>query len=115
MSRIVLAVLMGMAMMTAGMISDAQAADAGKGKLVYAQKCSSCHGKEGKGDGPFGKNLTPPAANFTDPAGTAKKSDTELLDKIAKGGRGTAMPAFKSLSADERANVLAYIRAMAGK
>lgn len=115
MRGIISAALVGMAIMLTGMPADAQAGDAGKGKLIYAQKCGSCHGKEGKGDGPFGKNLTPSAANFSDPAGTAKKSDAELLDKIAKGGKGTAMPAFRSLSDKERADVLAYIRTLAGK
>lgn len=115
MKQIVAVSLLGAAVAMAGLPYDAIAGDAGKGRLIYAQKCGSCHGKEGKGDGPIGKKLLPPPANFLDPAGTPKKSDNELLDKIARGGQGTAMPAFRSLSADERADVLAYIRTLAGK
>ena len=115
MYRIISAAFVVMAILMTGMLSEAQAGDAGKGKLIYAQKCGSCHGKEGKGDGPFGKNLTPPAANLADPAGTGRKTDAELLEKIAKGGKGTAMPAFKSLSDQERTDVLSYVRTLAGK
>ena len=36
-----------------------------RGKALYAQTCATCHGAEGKGDGPGGKGLNPKPRNFT--------------------------------------------------
>lgn len=113
--KILAALLLGGAISVTVSAPGASAADAAQGKMIYLQKCFSCHGKNGKGDGPMSKSLVPPAANFTDPAGTPRKSDAELLEKIATGGKGTAMPAFKSLNPEQQANVLAYVRTLAGK
>src|SRR5262249_33503707 len=43
----------------------ATAADAEKGKGLYASRCAFCHGASGAGDGPAGKALKPPPTNFT--------------------------------------------------
>src|SRR5262245_35054347 len=38
-----------------------------KGREVYLDRCASCHGPSGKGDGPTGKILTgPPPGDLTD-------------------------------------------------
>ena len=88
--------------------------DAGAGKIVYERSCATCHGKEGKGDGPGAMSLKPRPTNLTDPAVTAK-SDKEIFDIMTKGKSGTPMIAFeKSLSEEQRWNVLVYIRSLAG-
>jgi mono/diheme cytochrome c family protein len=67
----------------------------------------------GKGDGPIGKMLIPPAANLTV---LGKKSDQELLATIQDGRPGTAMPSWKdNLSAQEIADVLFYVRSFGQK
>ena len=43
------------------------------GKRIYAQRCASCHGAAGRGDGPNAKGLDPPPIAFTDVA-RAKKA-----------------------------------------
>ena len=83
--------------------------DAGKGKAIFQAKCVTCHGAQGKGDGPIGKQLKPPAGDFTS-AESKKKSDAELLDVIQNGKPKTAMVAWKSqLSEAEIQDVLAYV------
>jgi mono/diheme cytochrome c family protein len=79
-----------------------------KGKSVYTTHCLNCHGRMGKGDGPIGKMLIPPAANLTV---LGKKSDQELLTTIQDGRPGTAMPSWKgNLSAQDILDVLSYVR-----
>ena len=82
--------------------------DPAKGQKVYDSHCRNCHGKKGKGDGPIGRLLVPPAANLTI---VEKKSDEALLKTIQNGRSGTAMPPWKqTLSQEKIFNVLAFIR-----
>jgi mono/diheme cytochrome c family protein len=85
-----------------------------QGARIYQQDCSACHGPQGEGDGPAGKQLKPPAANLASlshmPMG---QSDAYLYWTIAEGGQqfGTAMPSFKgALSPNDRWAVVDYLR-----
>lgn len=83
--------------------------DSGKGKTLYEKLCAACHGSEGKGDGPAGKVLVPPAADFTS-AASKKKSVAELQRIIEQGKPGTAMIAWKGqLSSNDVADLVAYL------
>ncbi|MGD9730014.1 MAG: cytochrome c [Nitrospiraceae bacterium] len=83
--------------------------DAAKGKPIFESKCVSCHGAEGKGDGPIGKALKPPAGDFT--SAEAKKKSSEELQKIIENGvPKTSMVAWKKqLNETEIQDVLAYV------
>lgn len=88
--------------------SDAAAA----GQAIYVVQCASCHGNSGKGDGPAGQALTPPAANLVE--SNAKYSDDYLYYRIAEGGTmdpyNSSMPPFKNvLSEDEIWQLVAHI------
>lgn len=86
--------------------------DTVKGKAVYEKSCMACHGPQGKGDGPTGKVLVPPAADFTS-AASKKKSDADLLTIIKNGKPPTAMVAWKGqLSEQDIQNVLAYVKTL---
>ncbi|ULA64321.1 MAG: Cytochrome c oxidase polypeptide II [Nitrospira sp.] len=90
-------------------VAHAAAGDVGKGKAVYEKNCVLCHGPQGRGDGPVGKTVIPPAADFTS-AASKKKSDAELLATIENGRPSTAMVAWKGqLSKEEIQDVLAYV------
>lgn len=83
--------------------------DAAKGKSIYQSKCVTCHGAEGKGDGPVGKALKPPAGDFSS-AESKKKSADELQAIIENGKPKTAMVAWKKqLNEAEVQDVLAYV------
>lgn len=59
--------------------------DAAKGKAIFAEKCTSCHGAGGKGDGPMAVAMSPPPANFTDPAFWKTRTDATIANAIMKG------------------------------
>jgi len=85
------------------------AGDALKGKPIYEKHCMVCHGPQGKGDGPAGKVLKPPAADFMS-AASKKKSEADLKDVIENGKLGTAMVAWKSqLTQAELSDVIGYV------
>ena len=72
-------------------------------------KCVTCHGPEGKGDGPVGKALKPPAGDFSSTE-SKKKSADELRAIIENGKPKTAMVAWgKQLNETEVQDVLAYV------
>ncbi len=80
------------------------------GKVLYEAQCASCHGVSGKGDGPAGQALTPPAADLT----TVTAGDDYEFYRISEGGAmdpyNSSMPAHKSvLSEDEIWQLVAYV------
>lgn len=108
------AVVLACSILTYGLSSmsqfvSADDGDATKGKSIFQGKCVSCHGPAGKGDGPFGQKLKPPASDFSS-AESKKKSPEELQDIIENGKPKTAMMAWKKqLNEAEIQDVLAYV------
>lgn len=92
--------------------AEAPKVDAAK---LYAGKCSSCHGKDGKGSAAMAKmfKADPAEMNLTS-EGAAKTSDADLT-KVMVEGRNK-MPAFKGKLKDEEISALvAFIRGLAPK
>lgn len=103
------------------------AADVEAGKAKFQALCSSCHGPEGKGDGPTGKALAaagqPAPRDFavgdfkldTDGDGTPG-TDADLKNVITKGAMaygGSAMMApLAGLSDEDLDNLIAFIRSL---
>lgn len=91
------------------------------GELAYANNCASCHGVEGDGEGPGAKYLNPKPRNFQ--LGTYKLRSTpngelptqhDLFRTITNGIENSMMPAFASLSEDERWGLVEVIRRFGG-
>lgn len=88
------------------------AADAVLGGQLFASGCAGCHGRNGEGgEGPALNNKVL----------LATATDTYLVETIARGRRGTPMPAFAEtspahphLSRGEIEAIAAYIRTWAG-
>lgn len=90
----------------------ADEAQAEQGRVVYERQCVSCHGPQGKGDGPAAPFLSPRPGNLIS-AATSVKSDAELLAVISNGKPRTSMPAWReTLTEEQRHDVLAYIRSL---
>jgi cytochrome c oxidase cbb3-type subunit II len=84
------------------------------GAKIYKSNCATCHGAQGKGDGPLARNLVPPPSNLAEKAAEAK--NTEKWEAIIRDGKpGTAMPPWKgSLSPQQIQDVLTYIKTLGG-
>lgn len=84
--------------------------DRGRGKAVYEEHCQSCHGPNGRGDGPVAASLKIPPANFQR-FQSFLKSDEELLRTIEHGVVFSPMHAWRGQLTDgEMQDVVAYIR-----
>src|SRR5215470_8759598 len=76
---------------------------------LYATQCASCHGAEGRGDGPAGQSLEPRPANFHDLERMAQRSVYGLYSSITLGVEGTAMASFRGLGDAERWGLAFYV------
>jgi len=80
------------------------------GADLFKQKCSMCHGVDGKG---YSALKTP---DFTDPKVQASLTDEEITEVIKNGKKGTAMPAFGDKLSDEQIkSLVTYIRSLKQK
>ena len=80
-------------------------ADAG---ADYKAKCASCHGAEGKGDTPAGKNMKVKDLASDD---VQKQSDADLATIIEKGKK--PMPGYEGkLTKDQIDGLVKYVRSL---
>jgi caa(3)-type oxidase subunit IV len=82
----------------------------------YNIACATCHGQAGDGNGPAGAVLTPPPANFTDPAfwetRDAERIVTVIRDGAASVGGSPLMVAWRNAYDEEQIQALAeYVMA----
>jgi mono/diheme cytochrome c family protein len=84
-----------------------------EGKKLAETNCASCHGPEGKGNGPAAAALPPPKPADWTSARVAGESDGEIFWKISN-GRG-AMPPWKHLPEKDRWELVNYIRSLQKK
>jgi len=94
-----------------GVATWSSAAAAQDGASLYAQRCAGCHGPTGKGDGPYGKFLTPPPQPFS--TALKGKSDSWIDSVITKGGPAVGlsaeMPAQSGLSNEQVKDLVKYL------
>jgi mono/diheme cytochrome c family protein len=81
----------------------ASAADAGPAKVVitpeareaasqiFEERCSSCHGPKGRGDGPAAVNLKPRPRDFQNRRWQKSVSDAEIAKAIVYGGSSVGL------------------------
>ena len=91
------------------------AGDPAKGKESFNTICASCHGPDGKGDGPAAAALDPKPRNLGDAAYVSTLTDEHIFKVIKEGGAASGlsagMPAWGSVLSDDQIwNVIAYIR-----
>jgi mono/diheme cytochrome c family protein len=79
---------------------------------LYGDKCASCHGNAGKGDGHDASLYDPAPTNFTDATHLSAVTDGELFYKLSEGRK--PMPSFKKrLTEDQRWQLILLLRSFA--
>lgn len=87
------------------------------GRRLYLEFCASCHGAQGRGDGPGAAVADPPPYAFTRPefAGMLEPPGPALLYAVlARGIDCTTMRPFRDLGGWERLAVIAYVTQLPG-
>lgn len=92
------------------------------GKATFDTNCSSCHGVEGRGDGPSAAAFEARPPDFKDArywSSLGPEWNIHMVKTITKGGgstdHSTNMPAWEPvLTPDQVLEIIAYLRQLAG-
>lgn len=76
--------------------------DLKRGAAMYEAQCASCHGAQGRGDGPLAASLKPPPIAFADRERARSRSVLALYQIVSQGVAGTSMPGFAALPDNDR-------------
>ena len=84
-----------------------------RGELLYAQSCATCHGPEGKGDGPAGLSLNPRPRDFTRNGDWVNGTHLdEIFRTLEEGIQGTAMASYTDLSRRDRMALVHVVQSL---
>ncbi len=83
--------------------------DPNNGALIYAEKCASCHGDTGQGDGINAAILEDPIPALGTVELARQSTPAAWYLAVSGGSMQKFMPAFTSLSDQERWDVVAYL------
>jgi len=82
-----------------------------EGAKVFKSNCETCHGPQGRGDGPIGEALDPKPQNLAKLQTVA--GDDYLFWRITEGRPGTSMPPWKNILTEEQIwQVVAFVRTL---
>ncbi|HEV7991221.1 MAG TPA: cytochrome c/FTR1 family iron permease [Gemmatimonadaceae bacterium] len=82
------------------------------GEGLYTQRCASCHGVTGAGDGALARSLTRLPPEIGTVAWQIEHSDEQLGQVVRAGIAGTSMPPSRELSDSQVQSVVAYLRTL---
>ena len=88
-----------------------------RGREIYLDRCASCHGPGGRGDGPLAKGLTGPAPrNLAQEPWKHGDRPEQVVNVIGEGVRDAQMPGWSGTYGPEDLKaVAAYVYQVAGK
>jgi mono/diheme cytochrome c family protein len=94
------------------------AAEVEAGFALFEERCITCHGPQGLGDGPMAPDLPNPPARLGDPAFLRTTVPGDLFEVISNGRIERGMPPFgaqssEPLSADDRWRLVAALYSLA--
>jgi mono/diheme cytochrome c family protein len=92
------------------------------GRDVYTRQCAGCHGNTGDGQGPAAPYLDPLPRDYrlgkfkftSTPRGSKPRRD-DLARIIRRGAKGTSMPSFRWMSAEDLEAVIDYVMLLSSR
>jgi mono/diheme cytochrome c family protein len=83
-----------------------------KAAEIFKSRCSTCHGIDGKGDGPGAANLNPKPRNYHDQKWQASVKDEDIEKTIVYGGAAVGKSAVMAANPDlsSKPEVVAALR-----
>lgn len=88
-----------------------------QGREVFLDRCVSCHGVSGRGDGPISRGLKgPPPGDLTDREWKHGDKPEQVYEVVCQGVKNTSMPGWLGTLGPERSTaVAAYVYYLAGR
>jgi high-affinity iron transporter len=83
-----------------------------EGEGLFTQRCASCHGVSGAGDGALARSLTKLPPEIGTVAWQVEHSDEQIATVVREGMPGSAMPPSRDLTEAQAASVVAYVRTL---
>jgi cytochrome c oxidase cbb3-type subunit 2/cytochrome c oxidase cbb3-type subunit I/II len=83
-----------------------EVADGDRGMRLFADRCASCHGPRGAGDGPGALSLVPRPSALSEHEYTTAR----LVEALWNGVPGTSMPAWRDHSRDDLAAIASFVQ-----
>ncbi|MFB6356138.1 MAG: cytochrome c [bacterium] len=81
-----------------------------RGRNLFRRHCVTCHGKQGRGDGPAARYLSQPPLNFHGDT-AARMKQQQMMKSVAEGKPRTGMPPWAGrLSRQQRRAIVTYIQ-----
>jgi mono/diheme cytochrome c family protein len=102
---------------TGGMAGAAEEGDLEAGKQLYQQRCSPCHGPDGKANTPTAQALNPKPRDHSDGAYMNSLSNDHLTKVIKQGGtavgKSPIMPPQADLNEKQIQDLITFVRSLA--
>jgi len=90
----------------------APSSEIAQGKELFQSNCTSCHGDQGRGDGPQAAGLSVPPPDLTNQSFMAQKTGEDFFQAITN-GVSPDMPGYADqLSDDQRWAIAEYVRSL---
>ena len=85
----------------------------GRGRLLFREKCALCHGERADGRGARRGGLSGKPINFHNKEWRANTTPLRVFEVLSEGKRGTSMPAWPTLSSEQKWDIIAYVLSVA--
>lgn len=86
-----------------------------RGRVLFEENCTSCHGESADGKGSNATDLDPPPADFTDPGFMRAETPYDFFHILTVGKARSAMPAWgEALSVQDRWDLVSYLWSVRG-
>ncbi len=85
-----------------------------RGRAIFREKCALCHGIRADGNGVRQEGLSGPPVNFRSERWRKTATPRGIFAIVSEGKRGTSMPAWPTLTDQQKWEVVTYVLSVSG-